>query len=132
MWHRYTPASRQSRDCFSALRNRSHGGCGTIVKITTAGSIKATHTFFCGTNGFGPVGPFVQTDDGMYGTTDAGGLFKKGTVFSPGPSRSATERCKSGRLFVFLLQHQQTVQPSFDVLPAKAYGATSGDGPGCA
>jgi uncharacterized repeat protein (TIGR03803 family) len=49
-------------------------GCGTIVKVTILGVLKATHPFTCRNGGAQPVGIPAQASDGnYYGTTLVGG-----------------------------------------------------------
>lgn len=56
---------------------------GSIVKMTTAGVVKATHSFSQTTGGYGPLGALIQAADGsIYGTTFQGGLHQGGTIFS--------------------------------------------------
>jgi uncharacterized repeat protein (TIGR03803 family) len=58
--------------------------CGTLYKMTTAGSILWYYSFPCGKGGANPIGPLIQASDGnFYGTTSAGGSgpSSSGTVF---------------------------------------------------
>ncbi|MGO9275890.1 MAG: choice-of-anchor tandem repeat GloVer-containing protein [Terriglobia bacterium] len=60
-------------------------GCGTIFKITPAGTLTTLYSF-CSqancTDGQWPTGGLVQGNDGnFYGTTDAGGAFGESCVF---------------------------------------------------
>jgi uncharacterized repeat protein (TIGR03803 family) len=56
-------------------------GCGTIFKITSAGSLTTLHTFQ-GADGSLPTGALMQATDGnFYGTTDGGGSDNAGTLF---------------------------------------------------
>ena len=59
------------------------GGCGTVFRITRAGSLTVLHTFV-GTDGMWPRGRLVEGSDGaLYGTTERGGL-EGGTTSSAG------------------------------------------------
>src|SRR5262249_30806149 len=62
--------------------------CGSIVRLSTAGVLKATHTFNCGTAGADPYGVPIQAADGyIYGTTYGGGNFQgHGTVYKLNPA----------------------------------------------
>jgi uncharacterized repeat protein (TIGR03803 family) len=56
-------------------------GCGTVFKITAAGTLTTLHSFD-GTDGSGSEGGLVLgTDGNFYGTTYAGGANGDGTVF---------------------------------------------------
>src|SRR4051794_14329233 len=60
--------------------NGTGGGC--IFRATPAGILTNMASFF-GTNGANPLAGLVQGGDGkLYGTTQNGGTFNKGTVFS--------------------------------------------------
>jgi len=59
---------------------------GTVFKITPAGSLTTSHTF-CITGvcneGVGPLGGLLQTSFGLlYGTTEVGGAYQGGTIYS--------------------------------------------------
>ncbi len=55
---------------------------GTVFKIATSGGTLATLYSFAHTDGALPDAPLLQGSDGnLYGTTFAGGLHDKGTVF---------------------------------------------------
>lgn len=61
-------------------------GAGTVFKLTPAGVLTTLHSF-CGeancTDGSRPYGGLVQNTNGkFYGTTNAGGTFNEGTIFS--------------------------------------------------
>src|ERR1700674_3104485 len=57
-------------------------GCGTVFKITPAGTLTTLHNFD-GTDGDNPLGGLAQATNGtFYGTTYAGGTNGYGTVFS--------------------------------------------------
>jgi uncharacterized repeat protein (TIGR03803 family) len=59
-------------------------GCGTIFRITLAGSLTTLHSFDLAADGFNPVGGLLQATNGnFYGTTELGGnAGDYGTVFS--------------------------------------------------
>ncbi len=66
--------------------NQCNGGtCGTVFKITRAGTLTTLYSFCAKTNctdGNYPLAGLVQSTDGrLYGTTDAGGASNYGTVF---------------------------------------------------
>jgi uncharacterized repeat protein (TIGR03803 family) len=64
-------------------------GCGVIFKITPAGVLTTLYTF-CNTtgcpDGSGPGGLIQGTDGNFYGTTNAGGSHKVGTIFAMTPA----------------------------------------------
>ena len=63
-----------------------NGGCGTLFKITTAGTLTTLYSFCAEsdcTDGSQPQGGLVESTDGiLYGTTYYGGTMGLGTVFS--------------------------------------------------
>src|SRR5580698_2912244 len=66
------------------------GGCGTIFKITTTGSLKTLHSFDS-TDGANPIAPLIQASDGnFYGTTGSGGANFRGTIFKVTTSGTLT------------------------------------------
>jgi uncharacterized repeat protein (TIGR03803 family) len=65
-------------------------GCGTVFKITAAGTLTTLHSFE-GTDGSGSEGGLVLGSDGnFYGTTYAGGTNGDGTVFKITPAGTLT------------------------------------------
>ncbi|MGO8794606.1 MAG: choice-of-anchor tandem repeat GloVer-containing protein [Candidatus Sulfotelmatobacter sp.] len=59
---------------------------GTIVKVTTAGVLKETHTFNPDNDGghgpFYPVAiPMLASNGTLYGTTQSGGVYGQGTIY---------------------------------------------------
>jgi uncharacterized repeat protein (TIGR03803 family) len=87
---------------------RCPGDCGTVFKITPAGTLTTLYTFD-GTGGIGPGGGLVQGIDGnFYGTTIAGGALgcgpsnpqgDCGTIFKITPQGTLTS------LYSFCVQH---------------------------
>jgi uncharacterized repeat protein (TIGR03803 family) len=64
-------------DCYSDFGNY---GCGTIFKITPAGVLSTLYDF---TQSGGNEGGLLQATNGeFYGTTEYGGTYQEGTVFS--------------------------------------------------
>lgn len=58
-------------------------GYGTVFAIITDGTgFTSLHSFTMGSDGGGPIGGLVLTNDTLYGTTELGGSSGKGTVFS--------------------------------------------------
>jgi uncharacterized repeat protein (TIGR03803 family) len=56
-------------------------GCGTVFKITPAGTLTTLHSFD-GTDGANPFAGLIQaSDDSFYGTTTLGGDGRNGTIF---------------------------------------------------
>ena len=63
--------------------NNCDNGCGTVFKITPAGTLTTLHSFN-GADGALPYGGLVQAPDGFfYGTTSEGWTDGFGTVFPP-------------------------------------------------
>jgi uncharacterized repeat protein (TIGR03803 family) len=66
-------------------------GCGSIVKLTLSGVLKATHSFNCGNGGTAPFAALIQgTDGNYYGTTTGGGTGTFGVLFRLGFSFGET------------------------------------------
>jgi uncharacterized repeat protein (TIGR03803 family) len=73
----------------------SPGGCGTVFRLTRAGSLTTLHSFAGAPDGYAPYAGLLQAADGLfYGTTSAGGdttigrchiISGCGTVFRIGP-----------------------------------------------
>jgi uncharacterized repeat protein (TIGR03803 family) len=59
-------------------------GCGTVFEITPTGTLTALHSFAgYPTDGANPMAGLVQATDGnFYGTSELGGAYDDGTVFS--------------------------------------------------
>jgi len=67
-----------------------NSGCGTVFKITPAGTLTTLHSFDR-TDGQDPEGGLVQgTDGNFYGTTYFGGAESNGTVFNITPAGTLT------------------------------------------
>ena len=65
-----------------ALNNRNSYGNGSIFEITKGSGTVTTLASFNGTNGYTPLGGITFDGDGnMFGTTQFGGAFNKGTIF---------------------------------------------------
>jgi uncharacterized repeat protein (TIGR03803 family) len=66
------------------------GGCGTVFKITRAGTLIWAHSFDL-TDGWGPAAGLVQATNGIfYGSTVFGGANDYGTVFEITPAGTLT------------------------------------------
>jgi uncharacterized repeat protein (TIGR03803 family) len=58
-------------------------GSGTVFSITTSGTEKVLHSFGgSGTDGDGPAAGLIDVNETLYGTTNLGGAYDCGTVFS--------------------------------------------------
>lgn len=56
--------------------------CGTIDKISTAGTLVASYSFPCGAGGAFPIGPLVQdANTNFFSTTQNGGTNGEGTIY---------------------------------------------------
>jgi uncharacterized repeat protein (TIGR03803 family) len=74
---------------------------GTLVKLTTSGVLKETHTFNPSNDGgYGPIEPIgapIQASDGnFYGTTQAGGTDREGTLYQVTSSFGVNDRYNFG------------------------------------
>jgi uncharacterized repeat protein (TIGR03803 family) len=104
-------------------------GCGTIFKITPAGSLTTLYNFCpqagC-TDGMGPGGALVQSANGdFYGTTGGGGKYAGGTVFKITPAGKLTTLYS----FCFLYNCADGQYPDAGLVQASNgnfYGTTSG------
>jgi uncharacterized repeat protein (TIGR03803 family) len=57
-------------------------GCGSILRLTIAGTLIRAYGFDCGTLGSNPYGALIQAANGdIYGTTPNGGSFGAGNIF---------------------------------------------------
>jgi uncharacterized repeat protein (TIGR03803 family) len=87
-----TTASGGDSSCNSTYA----GGCGTIFKMTPAGTVTVLHAFSGGTDGAYPWASLIQATDGdFYGTTQSGGgvagcFLGCGTVFKMTPAGTVT------------------------------------------
>jgi uncharacterized repeat protein (TIGR03803 family) len=62
----------------------SYNGCGTVFSATPRGTEKVVHSFN-GTDGADPYAALIDVKGTLYGTTEAGGAYNYGTVFSLKP-----------------------------------------------
>lgn len=60
-------------------------GCGTVFSITPDGTYTVLHSFSGGNDGANPYAPLKAVDGTFYGTTEAGGTYDGGTVYSIAP-----------------------------------------------
>ncbi len=66
------------------------GGCGTLFKISSAGSLTTLYSFTGISDGWGGA-PVVQGSDGnFYGTTQVGGTYSNGAIFRVSSTGSFT------------------------------------------
>src|SRR5271167_2333380 len=66
-------------------------GCGTVFKVTAAGTLATLHRFSGGVDGALPSARLVQATDGnFYGTTGGGGAYGYGVVFKITPAGTLT------------------------------------------
>ncbi len=66
-------------------------GCGTVFKVTAAGTLATLHRFSGGVDGALPSARLVQATDGnFYGTTSGGGTYGYGVVFKITPAGTLT------------------------------------------
>jgi uncharacterized repeat protein (TIGR03803 family) len=115
----------------------SAGGCGTVFKVTSAGTLTTLYSFCAQTDcvdGNGPTGELALAANGdFYGTTVSGGAHSGGTVFKITPSGTLTT------LYSFCAKHKNGHcadgdSPVGGLVRADDgtfYGVTSGGGVNC-
>ena len=65
-------------------------GCGTVFSVSpTTGAEAVVHSFLAGTDGEYPYASVIDVKGMLYGTTDEGGAYGDGTVFSVNPTTGA-------------------------------------------
>ena len=69
--------------------NNCTGGCGTVFRITSAGTLTTLYSF-SNTDGSQPDGLIQATDGNFYGETSTGGTNGIGTIFKMIPSGTLT------------------------------------------
>jgi uncharacterized repeat protein (TIGR03803 family) len=84
-------ATEQGGDNSTCLATQPYG-CGTVFRLTTAGTLTTLHTFAGYPNdGNTPYDQLVQAADGnVYGTTQLGGANNAGTIFRMSPGGTLT------------------------------------------
>jgi uncharacterized repeat protein (TIGR03803 family) len=110
-------------------------GCGTIFKITPSGTFATLHNFCSRTDcadGAYPYGGLVQAANGdLYGTTEEGGAYGRGTVFKITPAGKLTtlydfcsqSRCVDG-------EYPVSIGGLIQATNGYLYGTTLGGGAG--
>ena len=68
----------------------TNGGCGTVFKISTNGTLTTLYSFSGGSDGANPNGLVQGSDGSFYGTTQYGGTNGAGTVFKISPNGALT------------------------------------------
>ena len=72
------------------MRGGPTGGAGTVFELTPNGTLITLHSF-SGSDGKFPSAGLVQAANGkLYGTTEQGGAYDQGTIFSLDPGISAS------------------------------------------
>ena len=56
-------------------------GCGVVFSVTTSGTENVLHRFTGKPEGASPVGPLIDVNGALYGTTASGGAYNSGSVF---------------------------------------------------
>ena len=62
--------------------NKCNGGCGTVFSVTPNGTYKVLRSFRARSDGARPVASLIEVNRKLYGTTQYGGTYGFGTVFS--------------------------------------------------
>lgn len=80
------PLLNMQGDLYGTTASGGAYGAGTVFSINPkTGSETVLHSFGYGTDGSTPLGGLIKINGALYGTTSAGGLYGKGTVFSLTP-----------------------------------------------
>jgi uncharacterized repeat protein (TIGR03803 family) len=61
------------RDCRASGNGQEEPGCGTIFKVDTHGKYSVLHTFTGMSDGSGPLGVIIDSEDNLYGIATGGG-----------------------------------------------------------
>jgi uncharacterized repeat protein (TIGR03803 family) len=107
---------------------QQYPSCGTVFKLTPAGTLTTLHVFN-GIDGDEPYGGLIQSTDGnFYGTTLSGGVSNSGTIFRMTPEGTLTT------LYVFDCPYPGCSPNGLLQIPSGTFygttvdGGTSGDG----
>jgi uncharacterized repeat protein (TIGR03803 family) len=65
----------------SKCRIQGSVGCGVVFSVTTSGTENVLHRFTGKPEGASPVGPLIDVNGALYGTTTFGGAYNSGSVF---------------------------------------------------
>ena len=101
-------------------------GCGTVFSVNPAtGAETVVYSFLAGTDGEFPVASVIDVKGILYGTTDEGGAYGAGTVFSVNPTTGAETVLHS------FGSGTDGVGPVASLINVKGtlYGTTAGGGP---
>lgn len=112
-----------------AFNNGNSYGNGSIFEIAKGSGTVTTLASFNGTNGYSPVGGITFDGDGnMFGTTQLGGAFNKGTIFEFAKGGTAITALASFTADTNNTQAPVTLDSAGNIFGTTPYGGPSGSG----
>ncbi|HLY01087.1 MAG TPA: choice-of-anchor tandem repeat GloVer-containing protein [Candidatus Cybelea sp.] len=110
----------------TTLLGTSAGGTynGTAFSVSATGSERLLHIFGIGLDGAYPYAGLIALNGKLYGTTQYGGAYERGTVFELNPV-TGTER------ILYSFPANASPQAALTVVNGTLYGTASGGGTGC-
>jgi len=112
-----------------AFNNGNSYGNGSIFEIAKGSGTVTILASFNGTNGYGPVGGITLDGDGnMFGTTQLGGAFNKGTIFEFAKGGTAITALASFTADTNNTQAPVTLDSAGNIFGTTPYGGPSGSG----
>ena len=112
-----------------AFNNGNSYGNGSIFEIAKGSGTVTTLASFNGTNGYSPLGGITFDSDGnMFGTTQLGGAFNKGTIFEFAKGGTAITALASFTADTNNTQAPITLDSAGNIFGTTPYGGPSGSG----
>ena len=112
-----------------AFNNGNSYGNGSIFEIVKGSGTVTTLASFNGTNGYSPIGGVTLDGDGnMFGTTQLGGAFNKGTIFEFAKGGTAIMALASFTTDTNNTQAPVTLDSAGNIFGTTPYGGPSGSG----